>query len=444
MKNIGQTAELTGLSQRMLRYFEDQGLLKPNRSAAGSRLFSDEDITEILRIRKLHDLGFTYPEIKGLLDANEQELASKGTRLLEKHHEAALDLQSKIQNLEMICFGEKQSLTPGPNGQRTLDGPHRTAHTLRGASAASARFGELCGLRETDFSYWKFSWLSKQPTLGAFSLYEIFEASALMAVFEGGEKIEIYERAWKEKTGASLVARDLGKFPAEDLDQFFSAHEIVIEQKLVAAEGTVGFHALLPYSAFFAALGRNSDYSDTTAPIELTYRSIDLSSLDDFKLLAKWSADSSIRHLSCPHRDEKDLAKRFTAEEIQQNYSKQGPFAPVEHLLILQGDLPIGNCSLIIDPPHKLTRDRKVAWFGITIGEEKLRAQGFGKQIALHLEKLARKHGAELAEVGVFEFNEPAQKLCRAMGYEQFGRVDRCTYWQGKQWADIRFRKKLR
>lgn len=447
MKNIGQTSQLTGLSQRMLRYFEDQGLLKPNRSSAGNRLFSDSNIAEILRIRKLHELGFTYPEIRDLLDANEQELAQKGTVLLEKHHEAALDLQEKIQNLEMICFGEKRSPSAGLTGQRTLDHPHRTAYTLKGAPEVASQFQKLCNLIEGEFSYWKFSWLADhlKPELGEFTLYEIFEGSSLIAVFRGKDKLNEYETAWKNRAGVLLGARELGDFSQEDLSEFFSPQEIVIEQKFLNATGAAGFHVLLPYSAFFAALGKNDveEFATKTKESDLSYRSVDLNSLEDFKLIAKWDADPSIRHLALPHRDEQSLAKCKTPEQIQEDYKKEGPFSPIEKLIILQDGQPIGHCSLILDPPHKLTKDQKVGWLGITIGEEKLRSKGLGKRIMAHLEKLSLKHGAKLVEVGVFEFNEAAQKLCRSFGYEEFGKMDRCTYWQGKYWADIRFRKKL-
>jgi DNA-binding transcriptional MerR regulator len=232
MKNIGQTSQLTGLSQRMLRYFEEQGLLKPNRTPTGIRLFSDGDIAEILRIRNLHDLGFTYPEIKNLLDADAAELARKGTALLQKHHEAALDLQERIQKLEMICFGEKKSTSSGPNGHQTLDRPHRTAYTLNRAAEVSAFFRQRCQLKAGDFSYWKFFWLKDhlKPDLADFTLYEILDGSALLAVLTGSDLLAEYESAWLREAKLSLKARSLGDFPPGVLSEFCSSQELVMEQ----------------------------------------------------------------------------------------------------------------------------------------------------------------------------------------------------------------------
>jgi DNA-binding transcriptional MerR regulator len=46
---IGQISELSGYSQRMIRYLEDQGLLVPERSDSNLRRFSDQNLTRILK-----------------------------------------------------------------------------------------------------------------------------------------------------------------------------------------------------------------------------------------------------------------------------------------------------------------------------------------------------------------------------------------------------------
>ena len=63
---IGEAAERTSLTQRTLRYYEEKGLLKtPTRMDGGFRLYSDEDLDRLERIKELKDLlGFSLADIK--------------------------------------------------------------------------------------------------------------------------------------------------------------------------------------------------------------------------------------------------------------------------------------------------------------------------------------------------------------------------------------------
>lgn len=66
---IGELATLSGVSVRALRYYEEQGLLAPGRSAAGQRVFRESDRADVLRIRSLLAAGFCSSVIRGLLPA---------------------------------------------------------------------------------------------------------------------------------------------------------------------------------------------------------------------------------------------------------------------------------------------------------------------------------------------------------------------------------------
>lgn len=70
---IGEAAERTQRTQRTLRYYEEKGLLKPpTRMEGGFRLYSDEDVQRIERIKELQELlGFSLAEIKEMLEAED-------------------------------------------------------------------------------------------------------------------------------------------------------------------------------------------------------------------------------------------------------------------------------------------------------------------------------------------------------------------------------------
>ncbi|GAA2262441.1 MerR family transcriptional regulator [Actinomadura luteofluorescens] len=64
---IGELVGATGVSRRLLRYYEDQGLLHPARLANGYREYTDADVTAVRHIRALLTAGLPTTTIAQLL-----------------------------------------------------------------------------------------------------------------------------------------------------------------------------------------------------------------------------------------------------------------------------------------------------------------------------------------------------------------------------------------
>ena len=57
---IGEVADIVEVAAHVLRYWESEFRMRPQRSASGQRMYRRKDIARFLRIRKLlHDEGFT-------------------------------------------------------------------------------------------------------------------------------------------------------------------------------------------------------------------------------------------------------------------------------------------------------------------------------------------------------------------------------------------------
>ena len=64
---IGELARRTGVSERSLRYYEQQGLLAADRTPGGQREYSDRAVDRVVRIQELFAAGLHSKKIARLL-----------------------------------------------------------------------------------------------------------------------------------------------------------------------------------------------------------------------------------------------------------------------------------------------------------------------------------------------------------------------------------------
>lgn len=64
---IGELARRTNVSTRLLRYYEEEGLLTPDRAANGYRDYAERLVDRVLQIRGLLDAGLPTRIIKEIL-----------------------------------------------------------------------------------------------------------------------------------------------------------------------------------------------------------------------------------------------------------------------------------------------------------------------------------------------------------------------------------------
>ena len=97
--NIGQASERTGVSAKMIRYYEEIGLLPPAvRTDSGYRMYGEKQLHTLRFIRRARDLGFSIEEIGDLLALwkDRSRRSSDVKRLALKHVE---DLRTRISEL---------------------------------------------------------------------------------------------------------------------------------------------------------------------------------------------------------------------------------------------------------------------------------------------------------------------------------------------------------
>lgn len=120
--NIGDAARLSGLTPKMIRYYEQTGLLPDGRrSSAGYRLYSESDLHQLHFIRRARDLGFSLKQIAELLalwrdrnraSADVQRLAMAHIAELEDKARQLTDMANTLRNLAQHCHGDDRPDCP--------------------------------------------------------------------------------------------------------------------------------------------------------------------------------------------------------------------------------------------------------------------------------------------------------------------------------------------
>lgn len=85
---VGAAAAAAGVSAKAVRLWESKGLLPAaERTEAGYRMFTDDDLDVLRFIRQAKTLGLTLPEIKDILDLQRDGATPCGrvTELLDTH-----------------------------------------------------------------------------------------------------------------------------------------------------------------------------------------------------------------------------------------------------------------------------------------------------------------------------------------------------------------------
>jgi len=122
MLNIGQAAAASGVSAKMIRHYEEVGLLPAaQRSDSGYRQYGDADVQTLRFIRHARDLGFSLQAVGHLVKLwHDRERPSREVRELALQHIQELDekaqkllaMKSALEQLVDCCRGDDRPECP--------------------------------------------------------------------------------------------------------------------------------------------------------------------------------------------------------------------------------------------------------------------------------------------------------------------------------------------
>lgn len=120
--NIGAAAQASGVSAKMIRHYEEIGLIAPaSRTDAGYRTYSERDVHLLRFIRQGRVLGFSMKQITALIGLwLDQSRSSSKVKQLAQEHIRELDekinelqaMKSTLERLASNCHGDSRPECP--------------------------------------------------------------------------------------------------------------------------------------------------------------------------------------------------------------------------------------------------------------------------------------------------------------------------------------------
>jgi Cu(I)-responsive transcriptional regulator len=120
--NIGQASKASGVSAKMIRYYEGVGLVRPaSRTSANYREFSAREVNELRFIKRARNLGFSVEEIAKLLELwRDQGRPSREVKAIAQRHVDDLDhrisemqsMADTLRELARCCAGDERPDCP--------------------------------------------------------------------------------------------------------------------------------------------------------------------------------------------------------------------------------------------------------------------------------------------------------------------------------------------
>ena len=131
--NIGEASKASGVSTKMIRYYESIELIKaPLRTESGYRVYSDSEVHALRFISQARDLGFSIEQMGDLLALwRDRTRASADVKSIALEHIAALEakvlalqaMSATLRHLADNCHGDDRPDCPIIEGFASATSP---------------------------------------------------------------------------------------------------------------------------------------------------------------------------------------------------------------------------------------------------------------------------------------------------------------------------------
>lgn len=119
--NVGDAARLCGLPAKTIRYYEEIGLVKPDRAGNGYRAYSRDDVHRLTFLKRARALGFSIDDCRqltalhddrGRASQNVRSIASAHVETIERKVRELQAMRATLDKLINACHGDERPDCP--------------------------------------------------------------------------------------------------------------------------------------------------------------------------------------------------------------------------------------------------------------------------------------------------------------------------------------------
>jgi MerR family transcriptional regulator, heat shock protein HspR len=126
---ISVAAELAGVHPQTLRIYEREGLVRPKRTTANARRYSERDIERLLEIKRLTGHGVNLEGVRRVIELT-QEVERLQARLQALEVELRAQARRHRQELEAVRRAARRDLVPYSSAIVRYEPPRRELRDL--------------------------------------------------------------------------------------------------------------------------------------------------------------------------------------------------------------------------------------------------------------------------------------------------------------------------
>lgn len=120
--NIGEVSKLANISAKMVRRYEEEGIIpKAKRAESGYRQYSENDVHILRFVKRSRELGFSMKDVKQLIGLwrNKNRSSEQVKKIATKH---IIELETKLAEIQAM-LGTLKHLTKHCHGDHRPDCP---------------------------------------------------------------------------------------------------------------------------------------------------------------------------------------------------------------------------------------------------------------------------------------------------------------------------------